>query len=218
MKIKAVAFDIDGTLYPNSMMYFLSIPFLLSHIKEVRAFANVRKRIRKVEEIPDFYKIQGQLMGEKLGISTEESVALIDELFYTRWFKVFDYLKPFHYVKECLEELQNRGILLGAMSDFPLRDRLDRLGLKKYFPVRFSTEEIGYLKPRVEPFLALQERLGVDPQNILYVGNSYAYDVLGARKAGMLAAYLVRRPGKDGHADLSFFGYKKLTEWILERS
>ncbi|WP_028974495.1 HAD family hydrolase [Spirochaeta cellobiosiphila] len=215
MKIEAVAFDIDGTLYPNSEMYLKSIPFVMGHLRELKTFSKVRKDIRDHKQFVDFHQQQAIMMGEALGISPERAKALINRVFYTRWFKVFNHLKPFPHVKEVLESFKSKGLKLAALSDFPLQDRLNKLGLDEYFPVKLSSEDVGRLKPNVEPFVELQKRLEIPAENILYVGNSYQYDVEGSHKANMKAAHLVKRPKKQSEAEFSFYNYHELEKWVL---
>jgi putative hydrolase of the HAD superfamily len=52
------------------------------------------------------------------------------------------------------------------------------------------SEESGALKPAAEPFLLLSRRLGIDPERILYVGNSCEKDIVGAHALGMKTALL----------------------------
>ena len=80
---------------------------------------------------------------------------------------------------------------------------LEYLGLVGFWDVTMCTEESGYLKPDPEPFLLLAERLGFVPEQILYVGNSYAYDLVGGHAAGLRTAHRVRRPPKGLIADVT---------------
>jgi putative hydrolase of the HAD superfamily len=63
--------------------------------------------------------------------------------------------------------------------------------------------------------------MGLPPEEILYVGNSFAYDVLGARKTGMKTAWVssrgkCRNGGIGGEkADFSFFDYRQLRDYML---
>ena len=63
--------------------------------------------------------------------------------------------------------------------------------------------------------------MGLKPQEILYVGNSAKYDVMGAKNAGMMTAYLepfwrrlFRKPLKE--ADISFKDYRQFQKYALE--
>ncbi|MBK9475494.1 MAG: HAD family hydrolase [Tetrasphaera sp.] len=55
-----------------------------------------------------------------------------------------------------------------------------------------SRECVGVGKPKPEPFWHLCERLGVPPGEVVYVGDEWACDAMGATGAGLEAAWLVR--------------------------
>ena len=78
---------------------------------------------------------------------------------------------------------------------------------KDLFDVALSAETVGRLKPDPAPFRALADALGVDPQEVLYVGNSYKYDVVGSKSAGMAAAHFTKKEEEQGTADFSFHKY-----------
>jgi putative hydrolase of the HAD superfamily len=48
--IKAVAFDLDGTLYPDYRLYVRLIPLALRHARFLKAFAKARNIIHQEEE------------------------------------------------------------------------------------------------------------------------------------------------------------------------
>ena len=88
------------------------------------------------------------------------------------------------------------------------------MNLSGFWDTAFSSEEVNYLKPRPEPFLALAERMELSPEEILYVGNNPRYDVGGAKGVGMKTA-LLGRHSDHGGADFLFTDYRKLREYIL---
>jgi HAD superfamily hydrolase (TIGR01549 family) len=59
-------------------------------------------------------------------------------------------------------------------------------------PVIVSSEEARAYKPHRSIFDLLSERIGVAPENILYVGDSMVADVTGSRNAGMQSAWVNR--------------------------
>jgi len=66
-----------------------------------------------------------------------------------------------------------------------------RSGLHPVFTL--SAEEAGWYKPRREIYRLACTRIGVEPHHALFVAGS-PYDADGARKAGLLAALVARRP------------------------
>ena len=53
--------------------------------------------------------------------------------------------------------------------------------------------DVGKMKPSPVPFIAISQRTGVPPSRILFVGDSFEKDVMGARAAGMCGALLARK-------------------------
>jgi putative hydrolase of the HAD superfamily len=218
MPIKAVAFDIDGTLYPNAVMYLKSLPFALTHLRLMLAFARVRKEIRALRPIDDHHELESRMLAERLRISPDEARERIEREIFGVWEAVLDRVKPFPHVRECIEQLRAAGFPIAVTSDFPVEKKLERLGFSGLFDCRLWTEESGYLKPNPEPFLELAACMGLTPEEILYVGNSYDYDVLGAKRVGMHAAHLSRRPRRETVADVTFSDYRELCSWVRENA
>ena len=72
------------------------------------------------------------------------------------------------------------------------RPRLIR-ALRDYFRPIHISEAIRYRKPRPEAFLQTAEAMGVVPPDVLFIGDTFALDVVGAKRAGMDAAWFDRR-------------------------
>lgn len=216
MDIKAVAFDLDGTLYPNYRMYLHSVPFFLAHSRLVRHFGKVRRRIRTIRPIDDFRELQARLLSDSLHIPTERAARLIEDTIYGQWQGTFRRIPAYRGVRSTLEALLSSGLRIAVISDFPVERKLKYLGLDDLVECAFSSEETGYLKPNPEPFLELSRRLALPPDKIMYVGNHYEYDILGAKEAGMRSAHLSGRKSADSEADLTFASYEELRDSILK--
>ena len=217
MKFHAVAFDIDGTLYDNRLMHLKSVPFALRHLRLLCAFRRVRIQLRDTRPIEDFHTLQAELFGRELGLEPQPARELIERVFYGTWERVLHRVPVFPGVVRTVERLRAAGLKLAVASDFPVRRKLEILGLSGLWDCEISTEEVGYLKPNPEPFQALLDCLGEPAERVLYVGNSYRYDIEGAQAIGMPTAHLVRRPVRDSAADFSFFGFDDLCEWVLTK-
>jgi putative hydrolase of the HAD superfamily len=236
--IKAAAFDLDGTLYPNYSLNLRLLPFLLRRWRFMLAFGRARNIIRREQEalaaqaghtaqaelaaLPasriDFYDRQAQLAAEQLKAQKEEIREKIDRLIYRGWEPFFLKIKPFPHVREVLGELKAAGMKLGLLSDFPPDTKLEYLGLSGLWDTVLCTESIGALKPAVRPFEELAKALGCAPGQILYVGNSRLYDVWGAKRAGLKSALLnIGFPVITGvKADFTFRSYRKLRNFMLQ--
>ena len=234
MKFTAVAFDLDGTLYPDYRLNIKLLPFIIKERRLLRAFGRARTQLRNYDRNSgdgnflgnkpphggDFYDTQAGIMG----IILDEEIEIIKEkterLIYRGWEPFFKELKLFPHVRETLASFRKAGIKLGILSDFPLETKLKNLRIFEYWDTVVCSEMTGHLKPATAPFLELAGCMGMPPGEILYVGNSAPYDAIGARGAGMKAA-LVRPPWKkyfapeSGIADFCFSDYRQLCDYVL---
>ena len=79
---------------------------------------------------------------------------------------------------------------------------LKRFGIGKYFRKLWSSAEFGRIKPDREFFeLAISTALSENPndkrEDIIFVGDMYDADVIGAHNAGIKAAWLNKKGGVD---------------------
>jgi putative hydrolase of the HAD superfamily len=107
---------------------------------------------------------------------------------------------------EVLTTLRQRGMLIGILTDVPYgmpREFVERdiigAGIKGLFDVLVTSVEVGVRKPEPAGYVALAERLGVIPNEMLYVGNE-PKDVIGATRAGMTSVFLDRAKSAANHS------------------
>lgn len=227
--IKAVGFDLDGTLYPGKLMYLFSADLALRHPALLSAYGKARRALHAEARLdmaaaaaaaPDpsrpFRARQAALIAASLGIGEAEAARAVDQVIYAAMAERFRFIKPFSGVLPCIEALRKSGLRLGLLSDLPPPRKTELLGLEGRFDTLLCSEDSGALKPSRKPFLALAEALGVEPRSILYVGNKREFDIEGARAAGMMSALMGR--GDVPEADFVFHRWDALAKWILERS
>jgi putative hydrolase of the HAD superfamily len=225
--ITAVAFDLDGTLYPNYRLNYRLIPFILREWRLLWAFGRARDSIRGEQERQkdapdggqrsDFYDYQARLAANILGADSAVVKEKIDRLIYRGWEEYFKQIALFPHAAETLAALRQAGLKLGMLSDFPPEVKLEYLGLADYWDTMLCSERIGALKPARCSFVELAAALGTAPEQILYVGNSRRYDVAGALRAGMRAALITGRlhAGAAGPGVFAFHDYRQLREYVL---
>ncbi len=93
-----------------------------------------------------------------------------------------------------LQRLRDAGIRLAALSNAPLDlldDQLKHAGLRGFFEIILSADEVKRLKPAPEPYHLAAERLGVKIDALRLV-SAHAWDIAGAQRVGAAAAYVVR--------------------------
>lgn len=215
-KIEAVVFDVDGTLYPNYKMYITSFFFFMLHPILAHAFRKMRKQIRANSCPGNFRLQQAEILADELGTDTQRALFLLDKYIYGQFVRMFRWIKPFRIIEKVLSDFRENNIRLGIISDFPVREKLSYLGLDSYWDEICSADELGFLKPRPEAFIYMSEKLDIKPEKIIYVGNHYLYDIIGANNAGMLSAHFSMFRGKNSRADFTFTDYRKLRNFVLD--
>jgi len=89
-------------------------------------------------------------------------------------------------VLEALALLRSCGLALGVVANFDLTlsDRLEQLGLARWFSAVVTPAEAGAAKPDPAIFELALSRLGVRPDRALHIGDGEV-DEAGARAAGL---------------------------------
>ena len=102
--------------------------------------------------------------------------------------------------REMLEGLRDAGLRLAVISnaDGRVADYLAHAGLADLFEVVLDSGLVGIDKPDPRIFELACARLGLRPDECVYVGDTPEVDGRGARQAGM-PAVLVVDPPRDGY-------------------
>ena len=230
----AVGFDIDGTLYPEIVMYLCGLPAFLRDPLLMSAFGKMRRQIRAIQEAEDsqsdFMELQARQVLLRLGRETDaRSVERMRDRItghiYRMWEKSFSLIRPYKGVRNLFRLLHESGVPIALLTDFPPGVKPRALGVEQYADHILCAEDTGRLKPDTAPFRAMAQSLGVeDFSRILYVGNSYDKDIIGAKAAGMQTAFIVRSTGKadrmrtertHGAADVIFSEFSQLEQLML---
>lgn len=160
-----------------------------------------------------FFEISGRLFSEaKHGLHT---IAEVMELYPKEFIAAIGYppeaVDPFKHAfraawgkthtlvpgaKEMLENLQAKGYRLFAASNsfgHLQRNRLECAGILPYFEDTYISMDIGYDKPDIRFYQEALRRCGLQPHEVLMIGDSMTTDVIGAQKAGMDALFFDRQ-------------------------
>jgi putative hydrolase of the HAD superfamily len=100
-----------------------------------------------------------------------------------------------------LNGLRTAGVPLGLLSNGSPGMQLAKLracGAVRYFPPRRTliSGALRIEKPVSQAFRILADRLGVEPGEVLFIGDDPVRDIAGATSAGMIACQLLR-PGRQ---------------------
>jgi putative hydrolase of the HAD superfamily len=209
--IRAVGFDLGDTLlfyrdtplswvalYPDALAAVAKSCEIqptaaqLERAKEILTQHNTRV-VPRTQEIPAETILGSILEAWELDPAKHSSTAI--EAFFS-FFQ--QRLSAYPETGSVLQTLRVQSIPTGILTDvaygmprtFVERD-VAGAGITGLFDVLLTSVEIGVRKPEPVGYHELAKHLGVAPGEMLYVGNE-AKDVIGARRAGVLSAFLDR--------------------------
>lgn len=196
-KIRAVLFDFDDTLQNRPAAfrrfgeYFL-FKYLpqLSDVERERAYETMKALnnsgyvdyIRYFTEMP-------------------KAVGIVDpppaEVLFREYQRVFpNFVQLFDGAKETLQALRERGYHVGIVTNGPCvqqHRKLDVSGLRPLLSTVLVSSQEEVAKPDAEIFHRAAARLGLSPQQCVFVGDHPVNDIDGAVNAGMKAIFLDTR-------------------------
>lgn len=105
-------------------------------------------------------------------------------------------------IRDTLAKLRDAGLKLGIVSNtFLTQSSLDRhleqFDILEFFPLRIYSHEVAWRKPNVRIFNEAARRLGLEPRQIMFVGDRLDNDIKGAQKAGMIPILKAAYTNKD---------------------
>jgi FMN phosphatase YigB (HAD superfamily) len=190
--VKAVVLDLDGTLYSQRKLRVRMLGELLAWtlstgpktLRIIRNFRRVREALG-TSMVPNVHELQYSLVAERLGLSTDEVRAQVDEWMYRRPLK---YLKDARRsgVIEFVDRLRAGGIKIAVLSDYPVNEKLAALEIAPDVSYFTLEEPAGLLKPSPYGLRAVLAKLRLEPAECLLIGDradrdGACADVVGIR-------------------------------------
>jgi HAD superfamily hydrolase (TIGR01509 family) len=215
--IRAVFFDLGGTLFSNRNIPGASMPVLVEAAERLGVDGGVAKLgsafLRATRQVNEAYKRRPFYLHRDLFLDTaralthelghEASPAFL-EWFYEAQRRVMTTRMVLR--DDCLETLatlRSRGYLLSLVSNIDddyLEPMLDQLALRSAFHHWTSSEEAGSCKPDPGIFHHALAKAGCRIEEVVFVGDSRVHDVQGARDLGMTCV-LISEEGGTSHLD-----------------
>lgn len=202
-ELKALIFDVDGTLYRQSpvrraMLFRLIGAHLktprkgFSTFKALRAFRRAQEGLRtQAGTFEDAATAQLKLACEWAGMKTEVMTPLV-----TRWME----REPLGLLagalregaSEMLQAARDRGLRLGVFSDYPALEKLKAMKIAHFFDAVVTAQdpEVRRFKPDPRGLLVTLRRLGVESHEAFYVGDRAEVDGVAAMRAGIRCAII----------------------------
>jgi putative hydrolase of the HAD superfamily len=208
MEIRALAFDVNGTLVSiltddgmdqifRSAAHYLTYQGIDLHRDEIRdLYFRIMKEQQQAspERHPEFDAVaiwRSILEAHQTAFTRSLPVDKLAQipLFLAEMSRGIARrrLSPYPHVRATLDVLRERyplAIVTDAQAAYT-RAELHKAGLLDYFDPIVISGDYGYRKPDRRLFQLALDTMGVAAQNTLYVGNDMHRDIFGAREAGM---------------------------------
>jgi putative hydrolase of the HAD superfamily len=186
--IKAVLFDLDGTLLDrdSSLQQFVTAQY--------DKFYKHLSHICQTKYVDRFMRLDCR--GYVWKDSVYQSLITEFEISGLSWQKLLDdyetnfrfYCVAFPNLKETLTLLKQQGYLLGIITNgrgvFQSRS-IEGLGIKSYFDIILISEIEKVRKPQAEIFQKALQRLNAIAEEGVYIGDHPEVDIIGAKNADL---------------------------------
>lgn len=203
MKYKAVIFDLDGTLFDRNAAQIRVVELITQRFPKI--FSGHRKK-RVMDAFTESDRLsmvdfeagvrdglrqkRTRIFLQLLGIEEDYTNAITD-LYVKEYPKVnMPITGSIPVVKEVSKKLPV-AVISNGFPDVQYQ-KIKAIGLDNIFSHVILSEEIGIRKPDPRIFHYAADLLEIEASECLYVGDSYANDVVGAKSAGMQASWFKR--------------------------
>jgi pyrophosphatase PpaX len=180
-RIRAVLYDFDGTLADSTELIMRSYRHTMG------------THLGQVPPDEDWLSGFGMTLESQLARFAHDEAMAAAMLDTYRGFQdtIHDeLLRPFPGAAETVAELERRGYRLAIVTSKHRRSAMrgmELCGIVSHFDVIVTPEDVKEPKPHPEPVLFALEKLGVAPEEALFVGDS-PHDIAAGQAAGTRTA------------------------------
>jgi phosphoglycolate phosphatase-like HAD superfamily hydrolase len=195
-RVKAILFDIDGTLSDSDDLMVQKVERIL---KPFYFFSTIEKQHSAARWLVMAIESPGNFLYNLTDLFDLDSlfIRMINNRSKKRKHRVKKYwIIP--GVQNLLSDLADKFSMgvVSARDDKSALAFVRQFELEKYFSVIVTSQTCRYTKPFPDPLLYAAEKLGVEPQSCLMVGDT-TVDIKAAKLAGMQAVGVLCGFGRE---------------------
>lgn len=220
---KAVIFDLDGTLYYQKPFRIRMALYLAAHmithpssIKDVLLIKKYREVRENWEELEgdsfhkgdknsdkDLDSRQYEYVAEVKGVSPERVRGAVSFFMLEAPLKLLPAYRD-EMMSSLMDKLRENGVKVVIYSDYPVKEKLNALGMKADVCFTSADEAIGCMKPDPKGIRVILKMLGLMPQEAVMIGDRYEKDGIAA-KENQVDYVIVSASPKKRKEVMSFF-------------
>jgi putative hydrolase of the HAD superfamily len=209
--LKAILFDIDDTLYSTTEFAALARRNAIRAMVDMGLDLEPDDALRELNEVISEFSSNYDQHYDKLLLRLPRKVrpgvnpALVVAAGVVAYHETkFRQLHAFRDAEEALAALKEKtDLTLGILTEgleIKQAEKLVRLGIVKYLDpgAIFISDQVGISKPNPKLYLHALNRLDLEADEVMYVGDNPDKDITPAKAVGMIA---VRHRGTGRYAD-----------------
>lgn len=201
MKIKAILFDLGGTLVKTSPIPEIFQKILQAHgvcrsteeIEEARKITEKQTDIKMLPTLAEeFWNMWNTQILEQLEIYN--CVSFLAKRITELWWHYAE-VELFPDAEKTLKLFKKSGLKVGLITnglESDLKEILSRVRLTGFFDTQIASNTVGKMKPCKEVFLRALEELNILPIEAIFVGDMIENDYKGAKDCGLKALLIDR--------------------------
>ena len=196
LPIKGVIFDLDNTLLDFMKMKEVAVKSAIKGMIEAGLEIDEKESYKDIVSIYEKFGWENQKVFD---VFLNKTIGYVDNKFLAAGIVAYRRareanLLAYPNVNRTLVGLTKLGIKLAVVSDAPSREawmRIYYLNLYHFFDAVITFDDSGERKPSSKPFEMALNKLKLEAEDSLMIGDWPERDVVGAKQIGMRTAFAV---------------------------
>jgi len=192
-RVRALCFDVDGTLSDTDDLYTYKVQRLLPRFLFRNPERFARRFVMWIESPGN------ALMGLPDRFGLDDEIGAVINWLYRHRRKPWKKFLLVHGVDEMLARLYGRFpmAVVSARDEHGTRAFLDQFDLLRYFDVIVTALSAEHTKPYPDPILFAAQKMGVPPESCLMIGDT-TVDMRSGKSAGAQTVGVLCGFGEEG--------------------